>query len=218
MFKPSLGLIADTSVKLVLKDSCTPVFCKHRPVPFALRDTVASELHSLVESGVLVPVKLREWPTPLVVVPKANNKVRICGDYKVTLNRCLRTDYYPLPTFPDRFVPLHGCKGFTVLDLSTAYKQLQLHPKLQPLDTVNTHFGLFQYTRMPYGISAPSIFQAVMNDMLKGLDRVPCYLDHVLIAGETMEECYDRVQAVLTRFKERGVKLRKEKCKFLRSR
>lgn len=215
VFNQSLGLIADTSVKLVLKDSCTPVFCKHRPVPFALRNAVASELQSLVESGVLVPVKHSEWATPLVVVPKANNKVRICGDYKVTLNRCLRTDYYPLPTMEDTFVALHGCKWFTVLDLSTAYQQLQLHPESQPLVTVNTHLGLFQYTRMPYGItSAPSIFQAVMDDMLKGLDRVSCYLDDVLIAGETMEECYDRVEAVLTRFQERGVKLRKEKCKF----
>lgn len=162
-----------------------------------------------------MPVQQSDWATPLIVVPKANNKVRICGDYKVTVNRCLRTDYYPLPTLEDIFVALHGCKCFTVIDLSTAYQQLQLHPDSQPLVTVNTHLGLFRYTRMPYGItSAPSIFQAVMDDMLKGLDRVSCYLDDVLIAEETMDECYNKVEAVLTRFKERGVKLRKEKCKF----
>ncbi|XP_049517058.1 uncharacterized protein LOC119439901 [Dermacentor silvarum] len=81
VFEPALGLIADASVNLVLKDGSTPVFCKHRPVPFALRDAVAQELHSLVESGVLVPVQQSDWATPLVVVPKANNKVRICELY-----------------------------------------------------------------------------------------------------------------------------------------
>lgn len=215
VFEPELGLIKGTPVKLLLKEGSTPVFCKHRAVPFAMRDGVSKELQALVGAGVLLPVQRSDWATPLVVVYKPNGEVRICGDYKMTVNQSLRTDHYPLPVMKDIFATLHGCKYFTVLDLSTAYQQLELDPDSQSLVTMNTHLGLFQYTRLPYGItSAPSIFQAVMDDLLKGLDRVSCYINDVLIAGETFEECYQKVESVLARFKEHGIKLKKEKCKF----
>ncbi|KAL1467966.1 hypothetical protein MTO96_041798 [Rhipicephalus appendiculatus] len=53
-----------------------------------------------------------------------------------------------------------------------------------------------------------------MDEVLGGLDKVACYLDDVLIAGESFEACWEKVESVLTRFKKRGIKLRKEKCKF----
>nr|XP_037284129.1 uncharacterized protein K02A2.6-like [Rhipicephalus microplus] len=75
--------------------------------------------------------------------------------------------------------------------------------------------GLFQYVRMPYGISsAPAVFQAIMNELLKGLPGVVCYLDDVLITGASHTECLARVEAVLQVFRDHGVKVRKEKCKF----
>ncbi|KAL1417441.1 hypothetical protein MTO96_026790 [Rhipicephalus appendiculatus] len=56
--------------------------------------------------------------------------------------------------------------------------------------------------------------QAVMDDVPGGLDKVACYLDDVLIAGESFEECWKKVESVLIRFQKRGIKLRKEKCKL----
>nr|XP_037270159.1 uncharacterized protein K02A2.6-like [Rhipicephalus microplus] len=180
----------DYQVSLLLKDGTTPVSCKPRPVPIALRDPVFQRLRAWQNAGVIVPILKSDWGTPLVVVPKGDKTVKICGDYRMTVNPRLRTDHYPLPVMEDLFVALHGCKYFTVLDLSTAYRQLQFHPDLQSLLTINTHMGLFKFTRLPYGItSAPSIFQAVMDDVLGGLDKVTCYLDDVLIAGESFEEC-----------------------------
>ncbi|KAL1483975.1 hypothetical protein MTO96_001826 [Rhipicephalus appendiculatus] len=58
------------------------------------------------------------------------------------------------------------------------------------------------------------VTQAVMDEVLGGPDKVACYLDDVLIAGESFEECWEKVESVMTRFKKRGIKLRKEKCKF----
>ena len=54
---------------------------------------------------------------------------------------------------------------------------------------INTHKGLYQYTRMPFGISsAPAIFQHVMDTILQGLSNVLCYLDDILITGATDQE------------------------------
>lgn len=215
VFSPGLGLIKGYQAKLVLKEGSMPVFCKARSVPYAIREPVEHELGNLQKEGVLVPVTRSDWATPLVAVHKPDGTVRLCGDYKLTVNPCVKTDHYPLPAVEDLFTTLAGGKVFTVLDLSTAYQQIEVHPDSRPLLTINSHMGLFQYVRMPYGISsAPAVFQAIMNELLKGLPGVVCYLDDVLITGASHTECLARVEAVLQVFRDHGVKVRKEKCKF----
>lgn len=129
------------------------------------------ELNTLVKTGVLASVLQSDCATTLVVVPKSNNKVKVCGDFKVTL----KTNHYPHPVIKDFLVMMSGSKFFTVLDMSTSYEQLELHPAAQVLAVNNIHKGLLNYTRVPYGLaSIPSIFQAIMDDVLKGLYRLAC--------------------------------------------
>ncbi|XP_037574318.1 uncharacterized protein LOC119456559 [Dermacentor silvarum] len=54
--------------------------------------------------------------------------------------------------------------------------------------------------------SAPAVFQAIMDELLKGLCGVVCYLDDVLITGANYNECLTRVEAVLQHFEKHGVK------------
>lgn len=56
-----------------------------------------------------------------------------------------------------------------------------------------------------------------MDYVFKGLDRVAYYLDNVLIEGATFEKCFRKVENVLSRFQERGIQLKKEKCKFFQT-
>ena len=83
-------------------------------------------------------------------------------------------DKYPLPNPQDLFAVLAGGKIFTKLDLSHAYQQMPLNDEeSQKYVTINTHMGLFRYTRLPYGIaSAPSMFQAQMEQVLQGIPGV----------------------------------------------
>jgi len=79
---------------------------------------------------------------------------------------------------------------------------------------VNTPKGLFQYTRLPYGVSiAPAIFQSVMDRILYGLP-VACYLDDIFIATKTKEEHDKLLEQMLERLAKAGVRLRQEKCEF----
>uniref|UniRef100_A0A1X7TWP3 Reverse transcriptase domain-containing protein n=1 Tax=Amphimedon queenslandica TaxID=400682 RepID=A0A1X7TWP3_AMPQE len=82
--------------------------------------------------------------------------------------------------------------------------------------TINTHKGLFRYTRLPFGVaSAPAIFQRTMDSILQGIPRVCCYIDDILISGETDEEHLQNLEAVLGRLQEHGVTVKQSKCKFL---
>ena len=107
---------------LHVKPDARPKFFKPRAVPFALREKVEAELNRLERDGVLEKTSYFLWATPVVGVPKRVNSLRLCGDYKVTVNLVLDIDQYPLPK-PDIFASLSGSKLFTTLDLSHAYNQ-----------------------------------------------------------------------------------------------
>ena len=157
-----------------------------------------------------------EWASPIVPVPKKDGTLRICGDYKVTLNGALQVDQYPLPRPSDLFTCLTGGTKFTKLDLSAAYQQLSLDAESQKLVTINTHKGLFQFTRLPFGVaSAPAVFQRTMDTVLQGIPQVICYIDDILVTGKTEAEHLYNLEEVLKRLWEHGVCLKKEKCQFL---
>ncbi|XP_049271651.1 uncharacterized protein K02A2.6-like [Rhipicephalus sanguineus] len=214
VFSEELGLITGPPVSLHLKEGAVPKFCKSRPVPYALRDRVSLELDRLVSLGVLSPVAHSEWASPIVVVLKKDGAVRICGDFKATVNPACATEQYPLPIIEDMFAQLHDGDCFSTLDLRDAYNQVVLDDSAKKICVINTPKGLFCYNRLPFGIaSAPAIFQRKMDEVLAGLVGAQAYLDDVLIS-EKSSDSGERLKNVLERFRERGVKLRHDKCKL----
>lgn len=215
MFKEELGNMKDFSVKLNLKPDSRPKFLKARPVPYAIRPKVEAELENLVKSGVLDPVSQSDWATPIVPVMKKDDSVRVCGDFKVTLNPVLEVEQYPLPHIDDLFTGLAGGKKFSKIDLNQAYLQMHVDEKSKELLTIVTHKGLYRYCRLPFGItSAPALFQRAMDQILSGLSGVQYYLDDILVTGETEEEHLKNLDATLERLEEYGLKVRKSKCEF----
>ena len=102
---------------LYLKPNCQPKFVKARPVPFAIKPAVDRELDRLEQEGIIEKVTHSEWASPVVAVPKHGGHLRLCGDYKVTLNSALKVDQYPLPKPEDLFASLAGGQKFTKIDL-----------------------------------------------------------------------------------------------------
>ena len=107
-----LECVQGMSAKIHVEPGSTPQFCKVRPVPFALCGRVERELDRLHKSGVIEPVKFAEWAAPIVPVIKSDGSVRICGDYKVTVNRVAKVDSYALLCIDDLFASLVGGKRF----------------------------------------------------------------------------------------------------------
>lgn len=220
VFSSENGKFKDFKVDLVLEGKPTPIFCKARPVPYSLRTAVAQELDRLEKLGIMEKIKHSKWASPIVVVEKGKGeqrKIRICGDYKVSINSITKSEHYPLPNPSEIFNKLKDGKIYTVLDLSNAYQQLELSPRAQELLTVNTHQGLYRYKRMPFGItSAPAIFQATMDKILNDVENAVCYIDDILICGKNLEDCKRNVENVLRKLDKAGFKVQFEKCKFFR--
>ena len=92
--------------------------------------------------------------SPTVTVPKSDGVVQLCGDYKVTVNPVLDVDQYPLPCPEDLMSSLTVGLKFDKLDLTSAYQQMLLDEAPREYVTINTHCGLYRYTRLPFGIAS----------------------------------------------------------------
>ena len=147
---------------------------------------------------------------------KGDGSIRICGDYKVTVNRYAQVDTYPLPLINDLFWTLSGGKLFSKLDLAHAYLQVPLEEHSKVLTTINTQRGLYKYTRLPFGVSAaPAIFQRTIEGVLRDLPHVCVYLDDILVTGRSTEEHLTNLKKVSTRLNDAGLRLKRNKCVFL---
>ena len=215
VFDDQIGRFKNHKVSLKLKENTTPKFFRPRRLPFAIKDKVEKEILKLVDLKILEPVNYSEWGTPIVPILKKNGEVRICGDYKVTLNSQLCVDKYCLPKIDELFTKLHGGVEFSKIDLAMAYQQIELDDNSKDLTTISTTKGLFKYTRLVYGLApAPAIFQRIIENLLANIDGVVVFMDDVLVTAKNREQHVTRLETVIKRLHKVGFKVSKEKCEF----
>ena len=150
----------------------------------------------------------------MVVVSKANGKVRICVDL-TRLNDSVCRERHPLPAVDQTLAQLAGARVFSKLDANSGFWQIPLSPESIPLTTFITPYGRYCFNRLPFGItSAPEHFQRRMSEVLGDLEGVVGMVDDVLVHGRSQEEHDERLFKVLERLQKEGLTLNKEKCKF----
>ena len=217
VFNSELGCLKDYEVSLKIKPDAIPVYKHARNPNYHLKGMVEKELQRLENLGIIKPINFSEWASPTVNLVKSDGKnVRICGDFKETVNPVCNIDSYPLPIPEDIFATLSRGKSFTKLDLSHAYHQLKLSEESQKYAVINTHKGLFAFTRLQYGLNcAVGIFQRVMENVLKDIPHVAIYVDDIVITGPTEEEHLKSLELVLHRLSSSGLKLKRNKCSFM---
>ena len=186
-----------------------------RRVAIPLLKSVKKELQRMENLGVVAKVtEPTEWCAGMVVVPKADGKVRICVDL-TRLNESIRRERHPLPAVDQILAQLSGAKIYTKLDANSGFWQIPLSPESALLTTFITPFGRFCFHRLPFGItSGPEHFQRRMSEILNGIEGVVCMIDDILVHGKTQEEHDERLREELQRLQVAGVTLNSEKCRF----
>ena len=166
VFQKKIGLVPNYTCTLKLKDEAKPVFMKPRTIPYALRPKVEKELESLEQQGIIEKVDHSEWGTPIVVVPHGDG-VRICADFKPTVNPQLAKATYPVARIDDIFIEMKGGVYFCKVDIHKAYLHLAVDPESAKIQAISTHKGTYLVKRLFFGIkTAPNEFHKFIDQVI----------------------------------------------------
>ena len=210
-----LGCLTEEYEIQLTKDAVPYALTTPRRVPLPLMEPVKKELKKMESQGVISKVEgPTNWCAGMVVVPKPNQKVRICVDL-THLNKSVQRECHILPSVDHTLAQLAGAQFFTKLDANSGFWLVPLSQKSARLTTFITPYGRYCFNRLPFGISsAPELFQRRMSIALEGLDGVACLMDDILIHGKTKVEHDKRLLTALERLQKHGITLNKEKCSF----
>ncbi|XP_055911537.1 uncharacterized protein LOC129945700 [Eupeodes corollae] len=143
------GSIPNIKGVIKLREGATPVYMKPWTIPYAIRSLVVNEIERLERIGVFERVAHSEWGTPIVPVIKADKSVRLCADYKVTLNNCVVNDGHPIPNIDELYQQLKYGEYYCVFEIYQAYLHLNLSDESSMYQIVSTLEGLYRVRKNP---------------------------------------------------------------------
>ncbi|XP_064108109.1 uncharacterized protein K02A2.6-like [Macrobrachium nipponense] len=218
VFDGELGTTKNIKAHIRVRKDAKPIFYKARTVPYAIKDAVNAELKRLELEGVIEKADYSEWAASIVPVSKDNGSIRICGDFKVTINRYVENPEHSMPNPNELYQRLNGGKTFSKLALSQAYQQVELDEESRKYVTINTPLGLYRYITQRFTIwclSSTTTFSVFMDKVLQGVP-CGCTIDDISLTGRTEAEHLHNLEKVLERLHINGLKCNLSKCEFMK--
>ncbi len=214
LLQDAVGCYPDYQHHITLSPEAKPAAQRMRPIPLAKRSAVDSEIETMVEQGIWEPAPKSNWAHHMVLVKKPDDSVRITTDLS-PLNKFVTPDRFPLPTIQDLFLELRGATVFSTIDIKKAFYNIELAEESRPLTATLTPRGLFQYCRLPMGLSeSPSVCQRLISQALAGCKGCLVYMDDVIIFGKDRAEHDANLREVFQRLQAKNLRLQKKKCVF----
>ena len=186
-----------------------------RRYPAARREEERQLVEDMLAIGIIQESN-SAWSSPTVLVKKKDGTTRFCINYR-RLNQATKVDAYPLPHIEDSLNTLGGARFFCSLDLASGYWQVEMDAADREKTAFVTQGGLYEFRVMPFGlVNAPATFERLMERVLRGISWSEClvYLDDILVFGPDFGTKLARLEKVLDRLGEAGLKLKAKKCQL----
>jgi len=195
-----------------------PFYSATNRIPIAYQSRVEEMVEEMLKNGI-IENSTSPWNAPIVIVPKKDNEIRLCVDYR-KLNSLTNRPIFHIPSAQEIFDHLGGNLFFSTLDLNKGYYQVEISELDREKTAFSTPRGHFQFRKMPFGLcGAPATFQRVLSTVLREHIGKQCcvYLDDIIVFGRTMAEHNLHLSNVLTKLANAGLKLSEKKCAFLKN-
>ncbi|XP_060719718.1 retrovirus-related Pol polyprotein from transposon 412 [Tachysurus vachellii] len=209
-----LGCTTLLSHDIPLLDNA-PVRQRYRRIPPSEYEVVKAHINQLLEAQV-IRESCSPYASPIVLVKKKDGSLRMCVDYR-QLNSKTRKDAFPLPRIDESLDALAGARWFSTMDLASGYNQVPVTEVDRPKTAFCTPFGLFEWNRMPFGLcNAPSTFQRLMERLFgdQQCQSLLLYLDDIVVFSSSVDQHLERLEMVLSRLGNQGLKAKLGKCAF----
>ena len=178
----------------------------------AKRQVIDKQIDKWFEQGVIEPSR-SPWSAP-VIIAYHHGKARFCVDYH-KLNAATIPDKFPIPRQSEILASLSGVQILSSLDTLSGFTQLEMAEEDVEKTAFQTHRGLFQFRRLPFGLhNGPSIFQCVMQGILAPYLWIFClvYIDDIVVYSKSFEDHIIHLDKILGAIEQAGITLSPTKC------
>lgn len=199
-------------VKFEIKDDVIPCKTPYFRIPIGLESIVDKKLDELEQMEIIEKVhEHSEWISPMIVVPKGQNDVRLVLDMRRP-NLSIKRIHHTVPVLEDFLPRLKGSEYFSKIDIKNAFHHLELHRDSREITTFMTNRGLYRFTRLLFGVNcAPEIFQHYMEQVLRGIPNCFVMIDDILVYGKERQHD-ESLKRVLGAIKSNNLELNNTKC------
>jgi hypothetical protein len=211
LFSGQLGTVKGAEYEIELVDQVPVRSPPYHCSPPKLR-LLKEFVEDLLQKGVVRPSK-SPYMSPAFLLPKLGGGYRMVVDYR-KVNKKICFDSYSLPKIEQAFHHFSGATVFSVLDLNSSYYQIPLTPQSRRITTFYTPFGLYEFNKLPMGISIGCQgLSRVVDNLFADLKReyVFNYSDDLVVYSASISEHQEHLREVLGRLRSAGLMLNKEK-------
>ena len=209
-----------------------------RPYSLALKHVqwVQDEVETLERVGVITK-SVSPWASPIVIVlkktfPGEPPHRKMCVDYRMLNSLLPKVEkahtnakgiltLVPIPKIDEIYAKLEGSTVYSTFDMRSGYYHLELTPESQAKSAFvvgGPKGGKWEFKRCPFGLTqAPAYFQALVNQVLEGINFAFGYLDNILIFSPHMEQHLAHVRLLFECLRVADLKLKKRKCSFMKA-
>uniref|UniRef100_A0A1X7U5U6 Reverse transcriptase domain-containing protein n=1 Tax=Amphimedon queenslandica TaxID=400682 RepID=A0A1X7U5U6_AMPQE len=164
------------------------------------------EIQDMLTEVVIEPSK-SDWASPMVIVRKKDNTLRLCVNYR-KLNAEMEINAYPMPRIDDILDQIGQASYFTTLDLARGYWQVPVAVEDRHKTAFISPIGLYQFKVMP-------LASVLMDHITEGLHSFAhAYLDDLVIFSATWKDHLEQLATVLGRLQKAGISVKPSKCQF----
>jgi hypothetical protein len=215
LFDGTLGYWNLPPVSFELKEGMKPYHGRPYYIPHKHKAILMKEIKQLCDIGMLEWQPSSRWALLTFIIPKMDSTVRTISDFR-ELNKCIVRKPYPTPKIRMTLQELEGFTYATALHLNMGYYTIRLDPAASEVCTIIFHWGKYSYKKLPMGVGgSANIFQAQTMDLMVSLKFVQAYIDDLLfIMRGILDDCLKKMETVLTRLRDAGLKVNAAKSLF----
>ena len=162
---------------------CKPICQKLRQFHPTRKEVIKHEVDKILAVGFIREIQYPKWLSNVVVVPKKNEKWRMCVDYS-NLNDDWPKDTFPLLYINQTVNSTSSHQLLSFLNAYSGYNQIPMHPPDMPI-------GMYCYNVMPFGLkNVGATSQRMMSRIFEPLlgRTMKSYIDDMLVKSKSWED------------------------------